>query len=237
MPPKHSIACKNCSLYRLCLPTGVTDEDLSRLDAIIVRHPSIEKGQHWFRAGDAVQSVCAIRSGTVKTHYALENGAEQIAGFHLPGELIGLDAIYTDEHSCSATALETTSICEIPFHQLDKLSTQIPELHRQMMRIMSKEMRRDRSLILLLGKKTAEQRVAWLLHRIASGLEQRHYSGREFFLSMSRNDIGNYLGLTVETVSRIFTRFKRRKLLRVEGKHITLLDVELLCHLAGASLA
>lgn len=214
---------------------GVTDDHLSRLDAIIIRHMPIEKGRRWFRAGDVVQSLYAIRSGSVKTHYALEDGAEQVAGFHLPGELIGLDAIYTHEHGCSATALETTSICEIPFHHLDTLSTQIPELHRQLMRIMSKELRRDRSLILLLSKKTAEQRVAWLLYRISSGLEQRHYSGREFFLSMSRNDIGNYLGLTVETVSRVFTRFQRRELLRAEGKHITLTDVEQLCRIAGVS--
>jgi len=216
---------------------GITDDQLSRLDAVIVRHAPIKKGRHWYRAGDTVQSIYAIRSGSVKTHYTLEDGAEQVAGFHLPGELIGLDAIYTREHGSSATALETTSICEIPFHHLEALSTQIPELQRQLLRIMSQEMRRDRSLILLLSKKTAEQRVAWLLYRISRGLEQRHYSGREFFLSMSRNDIGNYLGLTVETVSRVFTRFQRKNLLRAEGKHIALLDTEHLCRLAGAPLA
>lgn len=234
---KSPIACSNCSLYRLCLPMGVTDDQLSRLDAAIIRHQPIAKGRRWFHASDIVQSIYAIRSGSAKPHYTLEDGAEQVVGFHLPGELIGLDAIYTREHGCSATALETTSLCEIPLHALDTLSTQIPELHRQIVRIMSKEMRRDRSLILLLSKKTAEQRVAWLLHRLSCGLEQRHYSGRDFFLSMSRNDIGNYLGLTVETVSRVFTRFQRKRLLHAKGKHITLLDTDLLYRLAGTPSA
>lgn len=234
---KPTIACKDCALHRLCLPTGVAGADLAQLDAIIVRHRPIEKGQQWFRAGDEVQSIYAIRSGSVKTHYAIENGAEQVVGFHLPGELFGLDAVFTTHHGCSATALETTTICEIPFERLDHLTTQIPELHRQLMRVMSRELRRDRSLILLLSKKTAEQRVAWLLQRIACGLEQRRYSGREFFLSMSRNDIGNYLGLTVETVSRVFTRFRHRRLLRADGKHITLLDLDQLNRLAGIPAA
>jgi CRP/FNR family transcriptional regulator len=216
---------------------GIGDAEQKLLDEIIVRHPRIEKGKHWFRGGEPFEAVYAVRSGSIKTYHTLPDGTEQITGVYFPGELIGLDAIHSRRHACSAMALESASVCAIPFCELDRLSVRIPELNRQLVRIMSREISRDRALISLLGNKTAEERIAWLLFRIVHGLEQRRCAAREFVLSMSRNDIGNYLGLAVETVSRIFTRFRTRGLLSVHGRHIRVRDFDRLRRLAEAHSA
>ncbi len=232
MPAMQPIDCKNCALYRLCLPTCVGESDLKLFDDIIVRHAPIAKGKHWFRAGDAFESIYAVRSGSVKTYRPSADGEDLIAGIFFPGELIGLDAIHAGSHAYSAQAIESASVCEIPFNAIERLSERIPELNQQLVRIMSRELQRDRALIVTLGNKTAEQRVAWLLHRIAAHLETRRYSMLEFELGMSRRDIGGYLGLAVETVSRVITRFQSRGLLVAQGKQIRVRDMDRLKQLA-----
>lgn len=222
------VACRNCGLYELCLPLGLNGNDLEKLEEIIRRSRPLKKGEMLFHQGDPFHSVYAVRSGSLKTYTIDNDGCEQITGFHLPGELVGLDAINSDKHPCSTTALETTSYCEIPFEKLEMLSGELPSLRRQLLRVMSKEINHDAGMLMLLGKKTAEERLASLLVSLSTRFQERGFSAREFNLSMSRNDIGNYLGLAVETVSRLFTRFQEQGLLQAQGKHIELLDIDAL---------
>ena len=226
-------ACSGCSLQQLCLPLGISGDDLQRLDALIKRHRPLTRGHHVFHLGDEFRALYAIRCGSVKTYTITEDGSEQITGFHLPGEIIGLDAINSNRHPCGAKSLETTSVCDIPFNRLEELALLIPGLGRQLLRIMSREIQADEELLTLLGKKSAEERLASLLLSLSKRFQQRGFSPREFRLSMSRNDIGNYLGLAVETVSRLFTRFQQQELIEVQNKYIRLQNMEQLQEIAG----
>jgi CRP/FNR family transcriptional regulator len=228
-------ACSSCSLYQLCLPMGISLEDVDRLDAIVKRRRPLMRGNQVFHLGDTFRSLYAIRSGSVKTYTITENGNEQITGFHLPGEIIGLDAINADHHPCGATTLETTSICEIPFERLEELAVAVPALGKQLLRVMSREIHAEAELLTLLGKKSAEERLAAFLLSLSMRFQERGFSPREFNLSMSRHDIGSYLGLAVETVSRLFTRFQQQGLIEVQNKYIYLRDLERLRELAGFS--
>jgi CRP/FNR family transcriptional regulator len=219
------VACKNCSLGTLCLPMGLAPEDVERLDTIVKRNRPLHRGDHLFRNGDKFRSLYVVKTGSVKTYTPSEDGGEQVLGFHLPGELIGLDAIERETHSCSAKILETSAICEIPFGRLEELSTSIPSLQHQMYRLLSKEIGQDTEMLMLLGKKNAEERLATFLLSLSNRFRKRGLSPTDFYLSMSRHEIGNYLGLAVETVSRLFTRFQDEGLLQVERKHVQLLDL------------
>lgn len=231
------IACQDCSLNEICLPVGVDKGEIEQLDAIINRKTPVQRSQHLFHIGDKFRAVYAIRSGSLKTYTTTEDGQEQITGFHLPGELVGLDAIADNCHPVAAKALETTSVCEIPFDRLDELSSKLPGIRRQLLRIMSREIRDDEENMLLLGQKTAEQRLAALLISLSSRYQARGFSPYEFNITMSRGDIGNFLGLALETVSRLFGRFQDEGLIRVNRKHVEILDRDALCRLAGASCA
>jgi len=228
------VACQACGLSEICLPVGVSTEDLQQLDAIINRKRPLARGDHLFRSGNSFQLLYAVRSGTLKTYTTSEDGQEQIMGFHLPGELVGLDAIADGTHPLSAKALETTSVCEIPFSALESLSTQLHSLQSQLLRIMSQEIRNDEQSMVTLGQKSAEQRLAGFLISLSNRFRRRGFSDTQFNLSMSRGDIGNYLGLALETVSRLFTRFQNEGLLRVDRKHVELLNREKLCTYSGA---
>lgn len=219
------VACKDCNLFQLCLPVGIDARELEELDNIIKRRRPVKRGEHLFQVGDAFQAIYAVRSGSIKTYSPTEDGHEQVTGFHLPGELLGLDAINLQHHPCAAKALETTSVCEIPFDRLEELSARLPSLQHQLLRIMSKEILHDQSLLMLLAKRSAEERLAALLLSLSSRYQQRGFSPTDFYLSMSRNDIGNYLGLAVETVSRLFTRFQDEGLLNVQRKHVCITDL------------
>lgn len=219
------VACKDCNLFQLCLPVGIDARELDELDSIIKRRRPVKRGEHLFRVGSPFQAIYAVRSGSIKTYTPTEDGHEQVTGFHLPGELLGLDAINLGHHPCAAKALETTSICEIPFDRLEELSTRLPSLQHQLLKIMSKEILHDQSLLMLLGKKSADERLAALLLSLSGRYQQRGFSPTDFYLSMSRNDIGNYLGLAVETVSRLFTRFQDEGLLSVQRKHVCITDL------------
>jgi len=220
------IACKSCSLITLCLPMGLDPEDMDRLDRIIKRSRPLHRGDHLFRESDAFQCLYIVKTGSVKSYAPSEDGGEQVLGFHLPGELIGLDAIENATHNCSAKVLETSAICEIPFAHLEELSTSIPSLQHQMYRLLSREISQDENMLTLLGKNNAEERLAAFLLSLSARFKRRGFSPYDFYLSMSRHEIGNYLGLAVETVSRLFTRFQDEGLLEVERKHIQLLDLQ-----------
>lgn len=230
------VACSQCSLSRLCLPMGLEDTDMDRLDAVLRRPRPLRRGEHLFRSGEPLRSLYAVRSGSLKTYTPCEDGSEQVIGFHLPGELIGMDAIEKERHICSAKVMETTSVCELPYDSLFDLARELPSLQKQFFRLMSKELAKDESLLLLLGKATAEERLATFLVSIAQRFKARGFSEHEFNLSMSRHDIGNYLGLAVETVSRMFSRFQDEKILSVHRKNVVIHDLERLkslMHRAG----
>lgn len=220
------VACRNCSLASLCLPMGLTPEDVDLLDAIVKRDRPLHRGDHLFRQGDPFRFIYVVKTGTVKSFDPGEDGSEQVLGFHLPGELIGLDAIETGYHHCSAKILETTAVCEIPFTRLEELSSTIPSLQHQMFRLMSREINQDEDMLTLLGKRNAEERLASFLLSLSGRFQRRGFSPSDFYLSMSRHEIGNYLGLAVETISRLFTRFQDEGLLKVERKHVQLLDIK-----------
>ncbi|RKT45083.1 fumarate/nitrate reduction transcriptional regulator Fnr [Thiocapsa rosea] len=229
------IACRNCSLSSLCLPMGLAPDDVERLDEIVKRTRPLHRGDFLFRDGDRFRSLYVVKTGSVKTFAPSPEGGEQVLGFHLPGEVIGLDAIDKDIHACSAKVLETSAICELPFTRLEELTATIPSLQHQMFRLLSKEIGHDTDMLLLLGKKNAEERLAAFLLSLSKRLHKRGLSATDFYLSMSRHEIGNYLGLAVETVSRLFTRFQDDGLMNVDRKHIQLLDVGMLESLVGGA--
>lgn len=226
------IHCQNCSLYNLCLPMGLESTDLDRLDDIIKRRQSVNKNNFLFRTGDPLKSIFAVRSGSFKTYLTNPDGTEQIVGFSLPGELLGMDAISENKHSCSAKALETSRVCEIPFDQLESLARDIPNLQHQFFRLMSKEIQQDQNLMLLLAQMPAETRLASFLLSMSERLNKRGYAANEFNLSMSRGEIANLLGMAVETISRLLSHFQDIGLLNVERKHISILKLDDLHQLA-----
>jgi len=230
----NTIHCQDCSISQLCIPYSLNESELNRLDTIIERKKPVQKGNEIFKAGDSMKCLYAIRSGTLKSYTITEQGDEQITAFHLAGDLVGFDGISTGTHPSFAQALETAMICEIPYDTLDELSTTMPKLRQQILRLMSSEIVGDQNMILLLSKKNAEERLASFIHNLSIRFAARGFSPREFRLSMTRGDIGNYLGLTVETISRLLGRFQKSGMIEVKGKYITVLDDAQLSELAGS---
>ncbi|MDR3645745.1 MAG: fumarate/nitrate reduction transcriptional regulator Fnr, partial [Clostridia bacterium] len=187
-------ACKDCSLRELCLPLGLNEPDLTALDKVIKRRRALKKGEMLYRFGDPLKALYAIRSGSLKTTGLIEDGRAQVTGFYLPGELLGMDAINTDVHPCSAEALETSEVCDIPYTALEDLAQQIPSLQHQLLRIMSREIVRDEGMLMMLGRMSAEERLASCLMSFSRRLARLGDAAVEFKLSMSRQDLGDYLG-------------------------------------------
>ena len=229
-----AIHCQDCSISQLCIPFTLNEHELNQLDNIIERKKPIQKSQVIFKAGDELKSLYAIRSGTIKSYTISETGEEQITSFHLPGDLVGFDAINNMRHPSFAQALETAMVCEIPFDILDDLSGKMPKLRQQIMRLMSNEIRSDQEMILLLSKMNAEERLAAFIVNLSNRYSARGFSAREFRLTMTRGDIGNYLGLTVETISRLLGRFQKSGVLSVQGKYVTINDLATLHNMSGS---
>lgn len=224
--------CAECALNPVCLPPAVEDSHLDQLDNIIERNRPLQRGNHLFHERQPFEAVYAVRSGAIKAYTTLPGGEEQVTGFYLPGEIVGLDGISNGQHASSAVALETTAVCTIPFPDLEKLSREIPGLQHHLFKLLSKEIQNDQQLMVLLSKRSADERIASLLLSLSARHKRRRLSDASFRLPMSRSDIGNFLGLAVETVSRIFTRFQQMGVLEVVGKEITILDRAQLCQLA-----
>lgn len=231
-PHNNKISCTECRLGSICLPIALESDDIVKLDEIVQRGRPMQKGDCLYRQGDKFDSVWAVRSGAVKAFRTTNDGLEQVTGFYFPGEVVGIDGIGTGEYAVSVVALETSALCEIPFARLEELSQRIPSMQRHFFQLMSQEITSDQQLITLLSKNTAEERVAALLLSISARNARRSLSGSRFRLQMSRTDIGNFLGLTIETVSRVFSRFAKQGLLKAEGKEIELLDIETLKRVA-----
>jgi CRP/FNR family transcriptional regulator len=222
---KDPVACDSCSLYSLCLPLGLNNHDLQKLDQIIDREQRYQRNDRLFRADTPFTALFVVRSGTFKTTVAASNGREQITGFYFPGEFIGLDAIYTENYQSTATALETSTLCALPFTRLQTLGADIPQLQINMLRRSSKELASDKNLMILLSKNNADARLATFLLSLSARFQERGFSTTRFRLSMPRKDIANHLGLAVETISRLFARFQQQGLIDVAGKSITLVDL------------
>ncbi|MEY2592657.1 MAG: hypothetical protein RI972_346 [Pseudomonadota bacterium] len=233
--PDLRTACSACNLRELCLPVGLSSPDLERLDSLVAQRRQLARGEDLFRAGDRFTSVYAVRTGFFKTGLTLEDGREQVTGFQMTGELLGLDGISTDAHTVTATALEDSQVCIIPFDQLEELSRDFTELQRQFHKIMSREIVRDHGVMLLLGSMKAEERLAAFLVNLTQRLHSRGYSSSEVVLRMTREEIGSYLGLKLETVSRTFSRFQDEGLLDVKQRQIRILDQARLKDLVGAA--
>ncbi len=227
------VNCGECRLGDLCLPISLLRTDINQLDQIVQRGRPLQKQDALYDAGHTFKSVYAVRSGAFKTLSLSADGEEQITGFYLPGEIIGLDGIATGLHTNSAVALETSSVCEIPFDRFEELSSKIPTLQRRLLQIMGNEIASDHELISLLSKNTADEKLAFLLLSISERNHRRGLSPVEFHLPMSRSDIGNFLGLTIETVSRVLGRFHSTGLILLDKKHVHIQDLSKLKQLAA----
>lgn len=232
-PGAQHISCMNCSISELCIPFSLNEKELQTLDDIIDRKKPIHKGEKLFSDGDKMRSLYAVRSGTFKTYTIDESGEEQITGFHLAGDLLGFDAIAEHEHVSFAKALETSMVCEIPYDNLDSLSNTMPKLKMQVLRLMSNEIRADQDMLTLLNRKNAEQRLATFISSLSKRFSARGFSSKEFRLTMTRGEIGNFIGLTVETISRLLNRFHKNGLIKIDGKYISIIDLDALEDCAG----
>lgn len=230
---RSAINCQDCGFSQLCLPFSLNDSELNRLDDIIQRKKPLHKADMLFEAGQPQRCLYAIRTGSFKTFTLTEQGEQQITGFHLPGDIVGFDALSNQLHPSYAEALETAMVCEIPLPNLETLLDQLPRLRQQMMRLMSEDIQADQQMMLLLNRKTAEQKLATFLSQLAQRYASRGFSGSEFRLTMTRSDIGNYLGLTVETISRLLSKLDKEQLIQVNGKLISINDKTALSKLSA----
>jgi CRP/FNR family transcriptional regulator, anaerobic regulatory protein len=229
------VACSGCNLRELCLPVGMSPEQLERLDGLVGARKQVGRGEALFRIGEAFSALYAVRTGFFKTRVTSEDGRDQVTGFQMAGELLGLDGIGTDRHNCDAVALEDSQVCVIPFNMLEDLSRDFSDLQRQFHRIMSREIVRDHGVMLLLGSMRAEERLAAFLLNLTKRLQARGYSAHSLVLRMTREEIGSYLGLKLETVSRAFSKFQESGLLEVKQRHIEVLNPDGLRALVSGS--
>ena len=229
------VACSNCNMRELCLPVDLSAAEMQRLEQLSHRKRCYAAQNYLYRSGDAFKSLYAIRSGSFKTRILHEDGREQVTGFVMPGEIIGLDAISTDAHTCEAVAMEASEVCELPFAKLEELSREIPSLQRHLHKIMSREIVRDQGIMLLLGSMRAEERLAAFLLNLSQRNAAHGMSPTRLTLRMSRLEIGSYLGLKLETVSRAFSHFQDDGLIRVKARAIDILALTRLRELMGKS--
>lgn len=228
-----SVSCSSCCLKGVCLPRGLSAERLVKLDDLRIVKRRVARAASLYRAGDGFEAVYAVRSGAFKTTGISSNGVEKITGFHLSGEVMGLDAINNERHNYSAVALEDSEVCVIPYAELTEMTLHVPELQQELFRLLSRDISRDHGLMLLLGSMTAEQRLAAFLLGLSRRYKRLGYSADCFILRMTREDIGNYLGLTLETVSRLMSRFQRDGLVAVQQREVTFRDSTRLREIVG----
>jgi CRP/FNR family transcriptional regulator len=231
VPSPLKIACSSCNLRELCLPLGISNSELERLDALVDARRSVRHGETLFRIGDPFTALYAVRTGFFKTRVSAEDGRDQVTGFQMAGELLGLDGIGADRHTCDAVALEDSQVCVIPYERLEELSREFGELQRQFHKVMSREIVRDHGVMLLLGSMRAEERLAAFLLNLTQRLQARGFSPSALVLRMTREEIGSFLGLKLETVSRTFSKFQASGLLFVRQRHIRITDPVGLQHL------
>ena len=217
-------SCAQCSLQVLCLPAAIGGSDLQQLDDIVRNRRPLEPGESLFRAGQALSSLYVAREGAFKTIATDEEGQAQVIGFHLPGELMGLDALGSGHHACDAEALTRATVCEVPLAQLESICSKLPGLQHQLLRIIGQGINRDQLHMEMLGRRQAAERVALFLRGLSERYRLLGRSGEMFVLPMSREDIASFLGMVIETVSRTLTKMQDDGVIAVRGRQVTVLD-------------
>lgn len=229
----ESTHCSTCMMGSVCLPVGMPSSEVAKLDELVKERLRIEKGQPLFQHGTALDALFALRTGSIKTQIIEASGQQQITGFYLPGEIVGLDGMLDGIHSSTAIAMEDSEVCIVKLDDIDEISRYVPSLQHQVRRLMSKEIARSHQVLLALGSMRSEQRLAAFLINLSQRLTALGYSSTDFVMRMSREEIGNYLGLTLETVSRLFSRFAREGVIRVNQREVKILDMAALNELVG----
>ena len=229
------IACTNCNMRELCMPLGLSNAELTRIDELIGARRKIKRGVTLFHNGERFTNLYAIRTGFFKTCITSEDGRDQVTGFQMAGEIIGLDGIVNDMHTCDAVALEDGEICAMPFAQIENLSREVNALQHHVHKIMSREIVREHGVMLLLGSMRAEERLAAFLLNLAQRLHARGFSQSELVLRMTREEIGSFLGLKLETISRTFSRFVEDDIVEVRQRHVRILNTDALQEIVNPS--
>ena len=227
-PQTIKVACSNCNLRELCMPVGLLPSELDRIDGIVATRRTVKRRETLFRSGERFTSLYAIRTGVFKTRVATEDGRDQVTGFQMAGEIIGLDGIVNDHHTCDAVALEDSEVCVMPFDRIEELSREITSLQRHVHQIMSREIVREHGVMLLLGGMRAEERLAAFLLNLVQRLHARGFSQSELVLRMTREEIGSYLGLKLETVSRTLSKFVTDGIIEVDNRHVRIVEPDAL---------
>lgn len=224
-PDAARITCSRCSLGELCLPAHLNDEETRKLEQLVERSRPLQAGEHVYRAGDRFQRISAVRSGCFKSYLINEEGEERVVAFHLPGELVGLDAIHEGVHNTSCVALDTSSVCELDYETLADLARQVPLLQDELFKIMSRNITK---LEHSNAANSADQRFAKFLESLSQRYSRRGYSAHEFTLAMSRRDIASCLHMATETVSRILARLKKEGVIDVRRRQVRILNPDVL---------
>ena len=221
---EKSIKCDACSLKQICLPNGLSTEELEELEISIDKTIKIIKKDTVFKANDKIDGIYAVKSGAIKTSIANEQGQEQVLEFHLPGDVLGFDAFNTGTHLCDATALDDTLLCKIPMEVFDDLCVRLPGIRQEMIHQVGKEITHNQNMLFSLGQQHADERVALFLIKLAAHYQSRGYSPREFTLPMPRQDLSNYLGMAVETLSRIISRITESGIITIDHRRVNIHD-------------
>ena len=227
--------CATCSFYELCTPVTLENGEFELLDAVERQSRRIKKGEYLFHAGEEFSSLFAVRTGFFKTTVTLQDGRDQVTGFFMSGEMMGMDGIGMNRYSCDAIALEDSEVCELRLENLEEAGRRAPKINTHFFRLFSNEIVRDQSVMLLLGNMRAEERLAAFLLNLSQRLQHRGFSASDFILRMSRDEIGSYLGLKLETVSRTFSRFVEEGLVQVKQRHVRILNTAGLRSIVNAS--
>ncbi|MBK8666192.1 MAG: fumarate/nitrate reduction transcriptional regulator Fnr [Burkholderiales bacterium] len=227
-PQAIKVACSDCNLRELCMPMGLSNSEMGQLDELVATPRKVKRAGPLFSKGDRFNALYAIRTGFFKTCIATEDGRDQVTGFQMAGEIIGLDGIVGDRHMCDAVALEDAEVCVMPYDRIEELSRLVPALQTHVHKIMSREIVREHGVMLLLGSMRAEERLAAFLLNLVQRLHARGFSQSELVLRMTREEIGSYLGLKLETVSRTFSKFAEEGIVEVKQRHVRILDTQAL---------
>jgi CRP/FNR family transcriptional regulator len=224
-PKKYEVSCSTCNMRELCLPQGLPEADIKSFEKVVYARRRIKRGETLFATGDEFKAIYSVRSGFFKSSLVDGEGREQVTGFFMGGELLGLDGIGAGRHNGAAIALEDSEVCVLPYALIEQMAAEIPALRRQLHAIMAREIVRDHGVMMLLGSMRAEERLATFLLNLSKRFTARGFSPSDFHLRMTREELGSYLGLKLETVSRLFSRFHDDGLIDVQQKHVRILDI------------
>jgi len=231
---KFEVTCSSCNLREMCLPGVLCAEDLARVENVVYARRRLKRGDTLFTAGGEFNAIYAIRSGFFKMSQVDAEGREQVTGFSMGGELMGLEGLGAGTYQGTAIALEDSEVCILPYALVEEMAREVPALQRQLHAVLSREIVRDHGVMMLLGSMRAEERLATFLINLSKRFMRRGYSASDFHLRMTREELGSYLGLKLETVSRLFSRFQEDGLIEVQQKHVRIVDTAGLERILGA---